>query len=250
MAEYSPEFLAHAQHQVEEEPDKTMEQIAADLGIGKRTLYRLCNLHGWRLRSDRPPRELPSRTRLALEAVALAEGKTSSKGKTSLKSKTPPTPNPSPPRASLAGGGEQSALAAGSEQPTLAEVTELGPAPDDNEQPLPGLSAIERLERLLEQELRDAEAERAKLGATPRSRVAADRNARTLAVLTQTARALDALRHGNPETERTDDDDMPRDIDAFRLELARRIDAFVASRTEPGDAEGSDRAAGIVDQVR
>ncbi len=33
------------------------------------------------------------------------------------------------------------------------------------------------------------------------------------------------------------DYDMPADIDEFRNELARRIDAFVASRTDEGDAE-------------
>ncbi len=38
------------------------------------------------------------------------------------------------------------------------------------------------------------------------------------------------------------DDDMPEDIDAFRFELARRINAFVASRTQAAgsDAAGSD----------
>src|SRR4029077_17287564 len=42
-----------------------------------------------------------------------------------------------------------------------------------------------------------------------------------------------------PETELKDDDDMPADIDEFRNELARRINAFVDSRTGGADAVGA-----------
>lgn len=47
-----------------------------------------------------------------------------------------------------------------------------------------------------------------------------------------------------------DDDDMPRDIDEFRRELARRINEFVRSRTEPDDAGGGgEDSASRVDEV-
>ena len=69
---------------------------------------------------------------------------------------------------------------------------------------------------------------------------ASERSARTLAILTQTLHALQRLRAGSlPEQETPHDDDMPRDIDEFRRDLARRIDAFVASRTDAADADGN-----------
>jgi hypothetical protein len=52
---------------------------------------------------------------------------------------------------------------------------------------------------------------------------------RALASLTRTLRELNALLAQHAAAAQ-DDDDMPKDIDAFRFELARRIDAFVESR--------------------
>ena len=116
----------------------------------------------------------------------------------------------------------------------LDEATTLLAAPQAApSQPLPpseaGVSAVERIEKLVEKEIAAEEAARAQLGRLPRTRADAERAARTLATLTQTLNALRRLRCG---TDRRDDDydDMPEDIDAFRNELARRIDAFVTSR--------------------
>jgi hypothetical protein len=64
-------------------------------------------------------------------------------------------------------------------------------------------------------------------------------------MLTQTLQLIQRMRASAAlEAERTrkdnghDDDDLPADIDAFRDELARRIDAFVASRTGAAGAGG------------
>jgi hypothetical protein len=97
------------------------------------------------------------------------------------------------------------------------------------------LSHVARLEKLVEQEIAAEEAVRAQLGALPRKRADAQAAARTLTTLTEALHGLARLRAGvHPGG--PDDDDIPHDIDAFRRELARRIDAFVASRTDaPGD---------------
>lgn len=70
--------------------------------------------------------------------------------------------------------------------------------------------------------------------------------ARTLAVLAQTFAAVRRLRllaepaPAKPDEEgRPPDDELPEDIDEFRHELARRIDAFVASRMESNDVPAS-----------
>jgi hypothetical protein len=62
-----------------------------------------------------------------------------------------------------------------------------------------------------------------------------ERDARMLAVLVKTLRELAALDESHKDAARavqadpTDDDPVPRDIDEFRRELARRIQAFVGS---------------------
>jgi hypothetical protein len=91
------------------------------------------------------------------------------------------------------------------------------------ENQLPDLA--DRLERAVEKEL--AAVERT-LSDEP------DRTARTLASLTATLSKIRSLRASDaPAMEQVPaDDDMPEDIDEFRRELARRIDAFVDSRTE------------------
>jgi hypothetical protein len=78
----------------------------------------------------------------------------------------------------------------------------------------------------------------------------AERTARTLASLTETIHKLRCIRCGTPENKTDDeqpDDDMPADIDAFRDALARRIEAFMESRTDAecgieDDAAGSARS--------
>jgi hypothetical protein len=71
-----------------------------------------------------------------------------------------------------------------------------------------------------------------------------ERDARMLAVLVKTLRELAALDEANKDAasaaqpEPEDDDPVPRDIDEFRRELARRIQAFVGSEdgaAVPGD---------------
>jgi hypothetical protein len=59
--------------------------------------------------------------------------------------------------------------------------------------------------------------------------------ARALGSLTRTLRELNELL-GRHSATVVDDDPPPEDIDEFRNELARRINAFVASRTA-GDTE-------------
>ena len=71
---------------------------------------------------------------------------------------------------------------------------------------------------------------RAQLRAGDCAPIDAERMARTLSTLTQTLQTLQRLNAGEMARNADDDDDMPRDIDEFRHELARRIDAFVASR--------------------
>jgi hypothetical protein len=64
----------------------------------------------------------------------------------------------------------------------------------------------------------------------------AERAARTLASIARTLRELSLMNDTGeqPEAATADDDDSPRDLDEFRRELARRINAFVDDRTGAG----------------
>jgi len=102
-------------------------------------------------------------------------------------------------------------------------------------------SAADRLEALVVKQIEAEEIKRSLYAGKRRAKTTDDRCARTLATLTQTLHTLQRLRAGeNPERETFNDDydDMPRDIDEFRRNLARRIEAFVASRTDDSDADG------------
>ncbi|ABE39210.1 conserved hypothetical protein [Rhodopseudomonas palustris BisB5] len=73
---YTPEALANAKHRYEE-TDELQDSIATDLRISRRTLDKLAKREGWKLRKDRPPRELPQALRLEMVATeALAEAAT------------------------------------------------------------------------------------------------------------------------------------------------------------------------------
>ena len=181
--------------------DKPVALIARDHEINERDVTRIRHAAGVPARGARV-RSLPPAMAALLETRALLRA---TGGGPSDDANPPPTPAPSPPLAPLVG----------------------------------GESAIDRIERLVAQELAAEEAGRAQLGLLPRGPGDAERCARTLAILTRTLQALARLRGGATEHGlRHDDDDMPADIDEFRNQLARRIDAFVASRTDGRNAGG------------
>ncbi len=91
-------------------------------------------------------------------------------------------------------------------------------------------SRAERMERLLDEHLSSVEEMR--LRETPRSVTAAERTTRMLERMTEALFKVRRLRASEPAPKAPEDyDDWPVDIDAFRNELARRIEVFVRSET-------------------
>lgn len=105
---------------------------------------------------------------------------------------------------------------------------------------------VARLRRAVLNELTVVESLRDRLKNEPQSRVAAERTARTLSTLTDTLQKLQRLQCTVPTS--GSDYDMPADIDEFRNELARRINAFVDSRAGERGLEGT--GASPMDPVR
>ena len=95
-----------------------------------------------------------------------------------------------------------------------------------------------RVQRAVERELAAIDAIIAKLDGKRADAGESEKAARTLASLARTLRELSALQSQQPDDE--DDDSGPVDLDEFRRDLARRMDAFVASRAAgslPGAGE-------------
>jgi hypothetical protein len=96
---------------------------------------------------------------------------------------------------------------------------------------------IAKLWRTAKRQVSEIEARLKRIAPQPSER---ESDMRALAVLVKTLRELTALEeaHGdarpNNATDAVDDDPIPRDIDEFRRELARRMDAFVERRTGSG----------------
>jgi predicted transcriptional regulator len=205
---FAPELLAYARYRFER-TDATLADIAVDLGIHKATVRTVAKREGWK-RYVSPPLGLPPALQLLAQAEELEAVATS----------RPPSERERPD-------GEPVQIAA-------AESAEVG-----NGEALPPLvETIARLHRAVLEELAAVETMRARLKREPQSPVDAERTTRTISGLTETLQKLQRLQCALPENG-SDNDDMPADIDEYRRDLARRIDAFVESRTNPGDGGAS-----------
>ncbi|MCK9918583.1 hypothetical protein MXD81_56615 [Microbacteriaceae bacterium K1510] len=188
---YTPELLAHGRHRYENTED-SIADIAVEFGVHKATLARLAKRENW-VRYVPPPRDVSGATRLATQAAALEE-------------KGPATD-------------------VSAQQPTASDPSPVADAERVSRE-------IERLIAGVSTELDIYEAMRARLKHLPQSPLDAERTARTLSALTTTLHRLQRLRAGHIENTPHDDyDDIPTDLDAFRDELARRINEFVRSRS-------------------
>jgi hypothetical protein len=232
--ELSPDYIEAIRHAYVE-TDQPVRELCPELGISVGKLDRLIKKHGWPMRTQRPPRELPPPLRLREESRRLAMA---FPARGAACNDAPQTRGPGSP--------EDTGV------PGQQRTTKTCCAAPGTHEPDPAA----RLEALVVQEIAVEEAVRANLGHGPRERAEAERAARTLAILAQTLQNLARLRagaapppdHGLPH-DHDDDDDMPADLDEFRRELARRINAFVDSRTGGGNAGGDPDAASVA-QVR
>jgi transposase-like protein len=104
----------------------------------------------------------------------------------------------------------------------------------------PPLAFAERLQRVVDGQMAVIERTLAVLG--PATSAEAERTARVLATISQMVQEIVASVQGQAKPNEANDDPVPRNIDEFRIALAGRIEAFVASERAvaggpiPGDA--------------
>jgi hypothetical protein len=212
---YTPELLADGRRRYEQTEEPALS-IADDFGINRNTLRALAIRLGWK-RYKPPPRDLSTAAKLLAQAKGIKQADLALA-----------TPNETP-----------GTLATAPMQQIAEPALSVAARPAVSETALPPVSdTIERLHRAVLEELTAVETMRAALTREPQSPADAERTARTLSNLTEILQKLQRMQCALPHTG-SDDDDMPVDIDEFRRELARRIEAFVASRTDAGDAGAS-----------
>jgi hypothetical protein len=213
--------------------DKPVGLIAREHAIDERDVTRIRHAAGLPPRRARA-RSLPPAMAALAEARALLRAPAADVGRNKRSEAERIAPDD-------AGGAMRSAYCALQPLATGADPSASPESPGG----LP--TSIDRIERLVEQELAAEEAGRAQLGLLPRTAGDAERCARTLAILTRTLHVLARLRGGATTQGLRHDDDIPADIDEFRRDLARRIDAFVAAETHRQDAQDDSRAAALDD---
>lgn len=195
---FSPELEARARY-LFEETDASMADIAFELGIHKCTVPDVAKRRNWK-RYVPPPRDVSPATRILLETENLERR-----------------------RETL--------------QPAPDAERAMAPQPDGGSGEFES-DLVTRLRRAVLNELTAVELLRDRLKNEPQSRIAAERTARTLSILTHTLQKLQRLQCTVPTG--GSDYDMPADIDEFRNELARRIDEMVASRSDEAVGERPD----------
>ena len=211
MPNYSPELVASVLHEYVH-TDKPIGQIARDHQINERDVTRIRHAAGCPPRGARV-RALPPEMRELHEAT------------TRLKAEAPPI---------------APADAVGELDAALGGDGALSPRVEGG---LAGL--IARVQRLVEQELAAEEATRAALGSLARTPTELERCARTVASMTRTLHVLLRMGASAAPEQAPFNHDLPEDADEIRNELARRIEAFLASRPADGGAGGAAGATSV-----
>ncbi len=211
---YSAALLTNGRQRFER-TDESVAAIAADFGIRAASMYRLAKRLGW-VRYERPPRDLPAAVGLLAQAEELEAAALSPECQPEARAAVSLATDDSPSAVQMEAG---------------KFVAQAHAIPTDE---LPSFAdTVERLYRAVLEELTAVEGLRTRLKREPLSAIDAERTARTVSSLTETLQKLQRFQCAAPQSG-SYDDDMPVDIDEFRNALARRIDAFVASRTNAG----------------
>jgi len=228
MPELSPETWAQIRYEYEH-TDRPIADICAERGISDTTLRDRRRRWGWTPRRAPIPREGPP----ALAAPHVASAAGGDHPPLQGEGRQASTPDSIRWRCEP-GWSDIQTLPNHPTPPAFAAAQAVDPPPA-GEGPDPAALAP-RLQSAVARVLPAIEATLTKLTASPQRPRELEQTARALGALMRTLRELNALLAQQPARSAYDDDDFPEDIDAFRDELARRIDAFIASR---GDEFGA-----------
>lgn len=217
MPEPTPEGWALIRHAYEH-TDKPLAHICAEHDVSIPTLRYRMKVWQWRRRKPLIPREGPP----------------------------PALPLVIPERGFQAASPEFISPLQDHPSPTVfaAAQTVDSPAPGKDEAAADPAAIVARLKSAVTRLLPAIESVIAQLASGPHAPRVMEQAARALGNLTRTLRELNTLlaQHeaGGHQGQCPDCAALPQDIDAIRLELARRIDAFIVSRMNDGNPDAPD----------
>ncbi|MCW5690789.1 MAG: hypothetical protein KIT48_00330 [Pseudolabrys sp.] len=252
MTTLTPEAWAQVRAAYEAR-DTPVEDICVAYGISSTTLRNRMRRWGWTRRRPPPvPREGPAAVRAMTPSFSPPPVREANGGEGSgvgghCAIEHVALPPPTPPALADARAGDPPHRSAGGGMENIAAAQTVDPPPPGegkDEQAAPA-DIGERLQGAVARVLPAIEAIIARLaaGAGPREM---EQAGRALSSLTRTLRELNALLAQHNAQAGTASRcvhcaDMPEDMDAFRYDLARRINAFVASRqAEAGEAKAEE----------
>jgi hypothetical protein len=234
----APELTSEAWAQIRydyEHTDRPVEDICAEHGISSGTLRDRMRRWNWTRRRAPIPREGPPAVTPQVEMTTPNPWplgprlRADERGELPQQTKVPLIPFATLP---LAGGGSAGAVPHSQGESPAAlphattEAETSAPAASDP------ASIAPRLQSAVARVLPAIEATLAKLAAGPQRPREMEQTARTLGALMRTLRELNALLSQHPLRSASEYDDIPEDIDEFRERLARRIEAFMESRSD------------------
>ena len=254
----TPELQAHVKR-LYEETDQPVCQIALDVGVNESVIRRMGPREGW-VRYVAPPRDLPPLATLLAEVEALessdvpdrhpevlADGEprrmAGTTGAVAHGCRVYPTCDLEMPKPAKRTWDGAQALAPQGDGETAEDDGQADPQASPTPTPDPSPQGggekednIARFIRIVRAHLDEFEAVRRDGKLLPKHHL---QTARAISILTEAFNRLQRLRASSNGPIHDDLSDMPADLDAYRLELARQIDAFIASRTDAGVAEDS-----------
>jgi len=202
-----------------EHSSRPIVDICAEHGISPNTLRDRVRRWRWNRRRAPIPREGPPAVAMRLPAAVADHPPLEGEGRRFERQREP------------SGWGDLSAPEGHPTPPAFAAAPAGDPPPPGEGDTADPAAIAPRLQGAVARVLPAIETIIARLSAGPLAPREMEQTARALGVLTRTLRELNALLAQHPPRAVNDyDDDMPEDIDAFRDELARRIEAFCASR--------------------
>jgi len=251
---YTPALLENLRHRYEE-TDESVVDIGASIARSHTFVRSLAREHGW-TRYEPPPLDLTPAAKLAAEAARLAAEsraaghgapstlppRSGGEGRFALREQgepgwgdastmekpeaaeppPPPTPDPSPPLAEPTGGGE----------------TDAAPVDLSNLAPDARMARLSEMARALDFQLallRQKQAQPQRGEDTKAINAEVKNFAATCALIEH--QLSDLARGRSTPLPNETHDDIPEDIDAFRLRLAANIEAFLQRRPDIGDGD-------------
>jgi hypothetical protein len=208
---FAPDAVANARR-LYEQTQTSLDEVAASLGITRKTLASRIVEWGWTPRKTakaaKSARNKSTRAARGTEAKRASLKRANAKKANSKRAKTKP---------------EKAGTVAASPAQQQREAT--------------GAAALAvRVQRVVERELDAIDTILGAIGAADAAE--AERSARTLASLARALKEVMRLAAPDEPADADDDDPVPRDLDEFRRELARRIEALAGGSAAATSGDG------------